>query len=36
MKYWLRVNLNEDMPDGKIYSCVRRAYDLVKEKYTKK
>ena len=36
MKFWLRVNLNEDMPDSEIYSCVRCAYDIIKEKYSKK
>lgn len=35
MKFWLRVNLNEDMPDSAIYSCVRRAYGIIKDKYTK-
>ena len=35
MKFWLRVNLNEDMPDSMIYSCVRRAYEIISEKYTK-
>ena len=36
LKFWLRVNLNEDMPDSVIYSCVRRAYEIIKEKYSKK
>lgn len=36
MKFWLRVNLNEDMPDSEIYSCVRRAYEIIKEKYSEK
>ena len=36
MKFWLRVNLNEDMPDSEIYSCVRRAYERIKEKYSEK
>lgn len=36
MKFWLRVNLNEDMPDSEIYSCVRQAYEIIKEKYSKK
>jgi len=34
MKFWLRVNLNEDMSDSEIYSCIRRAYDIVRDKYT--
>ncbi|WP_289750734.1 MmcQ/YjbR family DNA-binding protein [Muribaculum intestinale] len=36
MKFWLRVNINEDMPDSEIYSCVRWAYEIIKEKYSKK
>ena len=36
MKFWICVNLNEDMSDSKIYSYVSRAYDIVKDKYTKK
>ena len=35
MKFWLRVNLNEDMPDRMIYSCVRRAYEIIRDKYSK-
>ena len=36
LKFWLRVNLIEDMPESEIYSCVRRAYGIIKEKYSKK
>ena len=36
MKLRLRVNLNEDMPDNEIYSCVRRAYEIIEEKYSRK
>ncbi|MDE6143125.1 MAG: MmcQ/YjbR family DNA-binding protein [Muribaculaceae bacterium] len=36
MKFWLRVNLNEDMSDSEIYSYVCRAYDIIKEKYLRK
>ena len=36
MKFWLRVNLNEDMPDSMIYSCVCRAYEIIRDKYSKK
>ena len=36
MKFWMRVNINEDMPDSMIYSCVRRAYEIIKDKYSKK
>ncbi len=35
MKFWLRVNLNEDMPDYEIYRLVSRAYDIVKDKIQK-
>ncbi len=35
MKFWLRVNLNEDMPDYEIYRLVSRAYDIVKDKFQK-
>lgn len=34
MKYWLTVNLNEDMSDSEIYSHVRQAYEIIKDKYT--
>ena len=33
MKFWLKVNLNEDLPDRMLYSCVRRALEIIKEKY---
>lgn len=36
MKFWLRVNFNDDMPDSVIYSFVHRAYEIIKEKYSKK
>ncbi len=36
MKYWLRINLNEDMPDSEIYKLVSRAYEIIKEKYSEK
>ncbi len=35
MKFWLRVNLNEDMPDSEIYSCVRRVYGIINENIQK-
>lgn len=35
MKFWLRVNLNEDMPDSVVYACIRRAYEIIKNKYSK-
>ncbi|MBD5184831.1 MAG: MmcQ/YjbR family DNA-binding protein [Bacteroidales bacterium] len=36
MKLWIRINLNEDMQDKEIYSYVKRSYEIVKDKYTKK
>ncbi|MEZ3550536.1 MmcQ/YjbR family DNA-binding protein [Muribaculum intestinale] len=36
MKFWVRINLNEDMPDREVYRLVSRAYDIIKDKYTKK
>ena len=36
MKFWMRINLNEDMPDKEIYSYVKRAYEIVRDKYSKK
>ena len=36
MKLWIRINLNEDMQDKEIYSYVKRAYEIVRDKYAKK
>lgn len=36
LKFWVRIDLNEDMSDSEVYSYVRRAYEIVKDKYTKK
>ena len=36
MKLWIRIKLNEDMPDKEIYSYVKRAYEIVRDKYAKK
>lgn len=36
LRYWIQLNLNGDIPDRKIYSLVKRSYDIVKTKYTKK
>lgn len=35
MKLWIRVNLNEDMSADEINSYVKRAYEIVKDKYNK-
>lgn len=31
MKYWISVNLNEDISDSEIYACIRSAYDIVRK-----
>lgn len=36
LRHWIQINLNGDIPDREIYLLVKRAYDLVKAKYTKK
>ena len=36
LKYWIRLNFNGDISDDLVYSLVRRSYDIVKTKYTKK
>ncbi len=35
LRHWIQLNLNGDVSDSVIYSLVRRAYDIVKEKYKK-
>ena len=35
LKYWIQLNLDGDIPDSDIYAYVRRAYDIVRAKYTK-
>lgn len=36
LRHWIRLNLNGDVSDSEIYSLVKRAYEIVKTKYTKK
>lgn len=36
LKFWIQLNLNGDIPDNEIYALVKRSYDIVKAKYTKK
>lgn len=36
LRHWIQLNLNGDVSDSVIYSLVRRAYDIVKEKYQKR
>lgn len=35
-RYWLQLDLHGDIPDREIYALVRRAYTIVKTKYTRK
>lgn len=35
LRHWIQLNLNGDLPDKEVFTIVRRAYDIVKEKYTK-
>ena len=34
LRHWIQLNLNGDISDSEIYSLVRRAYDIVKAKYS--
>lgn len=36
LKHWIQINFNGDIPDNEIYSLVKQAYEIVKEKYSKK
>lgn len=36
LRQWIRLNLNGDITDSEIYAIVRRAYDIIRAKYTKK
>lgn len=36
LKYWIQLDLDGDIPDREIYTLVRRAYDIIKAKYTSK
>lgn len=36
LRYWLQIDLGGDIPDREIYDLVRRAYDIVKTRYTRK
>ncbi len=33
-RHWIQLNLNGDIPDRDVYSYVKRAYGIVKAKYT--
>lgn len=36
LRHWIQLNLNGDIPDREIYRLVKRAYDIVMAKYTRK
>lgn len=36
LRHWIQLNLNGDIGDSEIYTLVKRAYGIVKAKYTKK
>lgn len=36
LRHWIQLNLNGDISDREIYGLIKRAYDIVKAKYTKK
>lgn len=36
LRHWIQLDLDGDIPDRVIYALVRRAYDLVKARYTPK
>lgn len=35
LRHWIQLNLNGDISDREIYALVKRAYDIVKAKYTR-
>ncbi|MDE6358427.1 MAG: MmcQ/YjbR family DNA-binding protein [Duncaniella sp.] len=35
-KHWIQLDFDGDIPDSTIYDLVKRAYEIVKDKYTKK
>ena len=35
LKHWLQLNFNGDIPDTNIYTWVQRAFEIVRDKYTK-
>ncbi|MDE7111786.1 MAG: MmcQ/YjbR family DNA-binding protein [Muribaculaceae bacterium] len=35
LRYWVRLELDGDIADRDIYALVKRAYDIVKTKYTR-
>lgn len=35
-RHWIQLNLNGDVLDREVYDLIRRSYEIVKAKYTKK
>lgn len=35
LKHWLQLNFDGDIPDTSIYTWVQRAFEIVRDKYTK-
>lgn len=35
-RHWIQLDFDGDMPDSEIYRRVKRAYDIIKAKYTKR
>ena len=35
-RHWIQLDFNGDIPDDKIRALVRRSFDIVKEKYSRK
>lgn len=35
-RHWIQLYLNGDIPDREVYDLIRRSYEIVKAKYTKK
>lgn len=36
LRHWIQLDLNGDISDREIYALIKRAYDIVKAKYTAK
>jgi len=36
MKDWVTLHLDGDIPDSKVYALIKRSYEIIKDKYTKK
>lgn len=36
LRYWIRLDFDGDIPDEEIFRLVKRGYEIVEEKYSKK